>query len=392
VEGQGQGWDWGDGCHFGNRWYVDAEYLLWWMKGDQTPPLASTGPSNVNARNIGALGQPGTQVLFGGNSLGTGSNSGGRFTVGYWFSDEHCLGIEVGGFFLGQNQTNFHASSPGNTELAIPFLDVNPATPGEGIEGVAGMRLLGPAASPTLATLAGTLDIQHKTQLWGAEVNLRSNWLCGCNGYLDVLLGYRQLGLDESLMLHESLLSVTNVVSSTGAVVVPAGTTIDGIDKFAVSNRFYGAQVGLAGEWRFWERWSLDGNVKLGIGPTQQVVDIQGSRVITPPGGTPITSVGNLFTQPSNVGHFTRDAFSFVPEVGVTLGYQLTDHCRATVGYNFLYWSNVARAGEQIDRTVNSAFLANPQPGSTNPNRPAPLFNNTDFWAQGVTFGLEFRY
>ena len=28
----------------------------------------------------------------------------------------------------------------------------------------------------------------------------------------------------------------------------------------------------------------------------------------------------------------------------------------------------------------------------TGQNRPAPLLNSTDFWAQGVNFGLEFRY
>ena len=26
------------------------------------------------------------------------------------------------------------------------------------------------------------------------------------------------------------------------------------------------------------------------------------------------------------------------------------------------------------------------------PSQPSPLFNRTDFWAQGVTFGLEFRF
>jgi Putative beta barrel porin-7 (BBP7) len=378
--------DWGDGCKFGNRWFGTAEYLLWAMKGDHAPPLATTGTlMGLTDRNVGALGRSDTQILFGNSALGDSVTSGGRFSAGYWFSDDHCLGIEVGGFFLGPVRDKFHASSPGSPELAIPFFDVNPASTGEAIEGVAGMRNTG--------VLAGTLDIQHQTMLWGYDINLRSNWLCGCNGHVDLLVGYRQLGLDESLTLNESLLAVTNRTDpTTGAILIPAGTTINGTDKFSVSNRFYGAQVGIDGEWRFSNRWSLGGSFKFGMGPTQEVATIQGARVINPPGGPSITSVGNLFSQPSNIGRFTKDEFSVVPELGLTLGYQLTNHVRATVGYNFLYWSNVARASEQIDRSVNSNFLNNPQPGATTPNRPAPLFNSTDFWAQGVTFGLEVRY
>ena len=54
------------------------------------------------------------------------------------------------------------------------------------------------------------------------------------------------------------------------------------------------------------------------------------------------------------------------------LGFQFTRHTRLVVGYDFLYWSKVARAGEQIDRTVNSTLVpeltASPRRGI----RPTP--------------------
>jgi hypothetical protein len=108
---------------------------------------------------------------------------------------------------------------------------------------------------------------------------------------------------------------------------------------------------------------------------------------------------GGLLALATNIGRFTRDRFSAVPEVGVNVGYRITDHLRAFVGYNFLYWGNVVRPADQIDRVLDASLIPNflnPQTGlpytPTGALRPAVPFKETDYWAQGVTFGLEFRY
>jgi hypothetical protein len=83
-----------------------------------------------------------------------------------------------------------------------------------------------------------------------------------------------------------------------------------------------------------------------------------------------------------------------VPEVGLNVGYQVTSCVRVYAGYTFLFWNNAARPGEQIDRIVNVSQV----PSAVGPGglvgtpRPAVLFKDTEFWAQGVNFGLEFRY
>ena len=56
----------------------------------------------------------------------------------------------------------------------------------------------------------------------------------------------------------------------------------------------------------------------------------------------------------------------------------------------------VVRPGEQIDTNVNTRFRP-PLPGfaavtPTGPAVPAVLFRNTDYWAQGLNFGLQYRY
>src|SRR5439155_624080 len=58
---------------------------------------------------------------------------------------------------------------------------------------------------------------------------------------------------------------------------------------------------------------------------------------------------------PSNIGHYYRSTFSVVPETGIEIGYRLTPRLRGTVGYRLLYWTQVARPGNQTDRTVNPA-------------------------------------
>ena len=59
-----------------------------------------------------------------------------------------------------------------------------------------------------------------------------------------------------------------------------------------------------------------------------------------------------------------------------------------------MYWSNVVRPGSQINLSnINlsqSQSLGNGVLSGI--ASPSPLFNRTDFWAQGLNFGVEFRF
>jgi hypothetical protein len=358
-----------DGCTFGNRYYVSTDYLLWFIKGSNTPPLVTRGSAGDPIP--GALGLPGTTVLFGGGSVENDPFSGGRLNAGYWFGDQHLLGIDFSGFFLGQTGKNFSATSTGTPILTRPFVDA--ATGTETTELVAGPGVL-----------AGTVSVNTESQMWGYEANLRSNLcagqFCGVDYFVDGILGFRGLGLDESIHIDEAL-AVLGGPS--------AGQQFAIADHFNTQNRFYGGQFGFLTEYR-WDRWVLDVNTKFGFGPTQEMVRISGSTAITPVGGPTQVFNGGLLALPSNIGNYTRDTFTFVPEFGLNLGYQCTDHIKIFVGYTFLYWSDVVRPGEQIDRVVNTNQLPPAIPGG--PARPQFTFNGSDFWAQGVNFGVEFKY
>jgi hypothetical protein len=101
---------------------------------------------------------------------------------------------------------------------------------------------------------------------------------------------------------------------------------------------------------------------------------------------------GGLLTQPTNIGERDRNVFSVVPEIGVNVGYQVTDGLRVFAGYSFMYWTNVVRPGDQVDRVVNVTQLPGSPVPFSGPARPAFSWNDTDFWAQGFNLGLEMRY
>src|SRR5262249_41491698 len=140
-------------------------------------------------------------------------------------------------------------------------------------------------------------------------------------------------------------------------------------------------------------RWFVNLRGKVALGDNHETVNIVGGQTVTAPGGAVSQFRGGLLALPSNMGHFTRDHFAVVPEAGCTVGIQLTDGLRAYVGYTFLYWNNVLRPGDQIDRVLDVNQIPNFMPGPpTTQVRPLVPFRQTEFWAQGLNFGLEWRY
>jgi hypothetical protein len=365
-----------------NRLWLSAEALLWWTKGQRLPPLVTTGSPTADIP--GALFQPGTVVLFGNSDSAESPRGGGRFRAGWWFDDDHTIGIDGSFFVLAERSSDFIGGSGGTPPLFRPFVNTGfTFVPWTGFVAAAPFENAEAVAFP--GALAGAVNVHQTSRLWGYEANLRSNldngccW--GCNYTLDGYAGFRSIGLDDNLQITESLNSL--IATAPGTIMVQ--------DRFATRNRFYGGQVGLDGEFR-WCRWFLDLNGRVALGGVNQVVDIQGATRVSDPTGVTV-SQGGLLTQRSNIGTYSRDRFAVAPEMTLNFGYQVTDCLRLFVGYNFLYVSSVVRPGEQIDRAVNPTQI--PRLGGTGlmgPANPAFSFRGNDFYAHGVNFGLEFRW
>jgi hypothetical protein len=237
---------------------------------------------------------------------------------------------------------------------------------------------------PDLAT--GSISVDSPSRFWGAELNWREKFCCGCNYRVDVLAGFRYLELDESLNITEDLLALPTVPTFGGDTIIVS-------DRFGTRNQFYGGQVGVDGEYRLGS-WFIDGRAKIALGDNHETLNIGGNQVITTPAGVTSVFTGGLLALPSNIGHFNKDVFAVVPEVGLKVGYQFSDCLRFTVGYDLTYWSRVIRPGGQIDTVLDANQIPNfgaNAPPVANP-RPVVLFRETDFWAQGISFGVELRY
>jgi hypothetical protein len=371
-------WHCNDCDHDQSCFYARGEYLLWWTKHSDIPPLVTTSPPGTPVAQAGVLGADGTQVLFGGQ-VDPEERSGARLTLGWWFDQEHTIGIEGSGFFLGERTTRFAASSAGDAILARPFYDVT-----AGMEASELVSYTGIVPIPDIF-LHGGVAVNSVSRLYGGDLDLRFNFARGCCWRLDWLAGFRYLALDESLNIGENLVALN-----------PDGTFAQGIilaDNFGTQNNFYGGQLGADFE-ICRGHWSLDLLAKVALGDVNEVVNISGGTVSTFPNGSMTSAQGGLLALPTNIGHYSRDRFAIVPEAGLRVGWQATEHIRLTVGYSFLYIDEVVRPGNQIDRGVNVSQLPSPfGPGAlVGPARPAFAFHSSDYWAQGVSFGLEFRY
>ena len=361
------------------RIWVDAEYLLWWVRGTPVPPLVTTG--NPADPLPGALGQPGTQVLLGNSPIGYGALSGARFTVGGWVDNCATVGFEVNGFFLQRGSTSFAAASDpnGNPPLYIPVINRTPTSANFNNEGSIAI------ADVPNAGIIGNIAVVTSLQLWGAEANGVFNLVRSGKLSVDGIVGFRYMDLKESLTMYG------NSVDTTGVGITQGWT-----DSFSTRNQFYGGQLGLKMDYQV-NNWSFETTAKVALGATHESSEVAGSSNWSGAGFpfAPGTYPGGILAEPSNTGRLTGNHFSVVPQVGLKVGYSLTSWVKVTAGYDFLYWNSVVRPGNQIDRNVNFTQIPGAQPffgPPTAPNVPAPQFNRSDFSASGVSFGLHFSF
>ena len=379
------------------RFYASGEYLLWTLKKDVTPPLITTS----QPQDFGILGRPTTQVLFGGDGLSSGEHSGGRFTAGLWLDDCDHKAIEFSGFFLPGDDRQFQANSALFPVIARPFFSVNRNAETVQLTAFPGLANRNP---PILPVSTGNAVAANSSDLWGLEANLRCNLCCGSTGCndcsacgcggdrgwtyrVDALGGFRYLNLHEDLSITET---VQNLATAPPPVNNARALVFDGFDT---RNQFYGGQVGVDAEFSRGP-WSLDVRGKVAIGDTHQDLNINGFQNVTFANGVNQNFVGGLLAERSNIGSFHRDRFSVVPEIDLNVSYHINDHVRIFAGYDFLYWSSVIRPGQQIDRSIDETQIPNFASGQTpaGQNRPMVLFRESDFWAQGLNLGLEFRF
>jgi hypothetical protein len=369
-----------------DRFWFSLGYEASWVKPWHLPgPLVTTG--SVNDPHPGALGQPGTAVLISGPT-DFGQFSGIRTSAGFYLDEASHWAVEGIGFMQFERNLHFSAASDaaGNPEIARPFFNVLPQPePGERVF---------IDALPGLAS--GGVAIDARTQLLGAEANLKYNCCPTDHLRLGVLAGFRFLRLAESLTIRDNVSPVEGASLPFETTSAVPGDSIADVDSFYTANHFYGFQiggsVGWEGKWLF-----VNGFGKVAIGVTDQESDINGSSTLITPAGN-LVAGGGILALPSNIGHHTRTEIGYVPEGGLNFGVKVLPCVRLTAGYSFLYWNAVVRPGAQIDRSINPALVptdatfaqANNFIGS--PLHPAFQFHNETYWVHMLNIGLDIQY
>jgi len=363
-------------CSPPGRFWLRADYLMWWTNGTRLPPLAATGPLDVQ----------GVEILYGNRTVNNGGRSGYRATLGMWLDCCHTWDLEFDYFSLGEMASNYTSPfSTGNPTVVRPYFNVWTN------------RQDGELVAYT-GQVEGTVSVRAKDYFQSAGVSLSYNlcsgdMCCSCDSgcddccvptlnccRTDLIMGFRHYNLSDRVSIYENLrITQPGPTYNTRFLIH---------DDFGANNNFYGSELGL--RTRIYRgRWSVEIMTKIALGNNHQPVDIYGQEIKTPPVGPTETYYDGIFAGPSNKGTYHRDTFTMIPQLNLELGYQINCHLRAYVGYSIMYWGCVARAADQIDLNVDPRNWPG-EPGGL----PFPAFpgKTSCFYAQGINVGTELRF
>ena len=126
---------------------------------------------------------------------------------------------------------------------------------------------------------------------------------------------------------------------------------------------------------------------KVHLGNMNQQVTMTGNSSVATPPGAPVTQpVGMLVL--GNPGTFERDEFAFAPEVNLKLAYRFRPNVLLSVGYSFIYWDNVAQAGDFIDPKFSGSTLNTAGPYG----QDTFAWKDSSLWTQGIDLGFVLDY
>jgi hypothetical protein len=353
------------------RFWGGGDYHLWWLKKNTFPTLLEAIPAN---------GVP--QVLVGGDSLDRSLRNGGGGFLGAWFTDYQGFGLE-GGFFVMESSSksfNFGGNgAPGSPILVRPFFDVVNGAP-------SALPISAPALFSGSTTGASQGVNCDSGRFAGAEIHFLGNITCHPGCRWDFLVGYRYLTLEDRFDM-ESTSTAANILVSPNRQAI---TSV--FDQINTSSRFNGADFGLRWEWWWADCLMVRATTRVAFGATDVNASLAGQTSLLSFTGQPTVVGGGFLARPSNRGG-SDEQFAVVPEGDLTFAWQACDWLRFTVGYTFLYWSHVARSGDQVNLNINRLEVpALTPPTGFTPVPPVTQIHCTDFWAHGINVGLELRF
>lgn len=365
------------------RFWLNADYTMNWIRPQRlNNPLLTVG-STADAAP-GALGQPGTTLVFG-DSVDYNRIDGGRVELGVFLDESRRFSLEGVAQFFRDASVGFAINSDpfGSPVITRPVFNV-----------AVGEERAFANALPNQFVGGGAIDA--RVSLFSSDVNVGYH-LCVSPGWTHTtLFGLRYMRLSETLSVNDRIEPlIPNFLTFGGAFnFVDVGEMVIDRDRFQTTNSFFGGQIGFRsrfeGNWMFLSTYG-----KMAIGANQQTVEINGSTTLVRADGTTATLPGGILALPSNIGRRSRTVLSFAPEAGFSVGVRLTQHLALSAGYSFLFWNNVVRPGRQIDSAVDPSLIPtdlNYGAATGTGGRPAFTFNNENVWLHTLSLGVAVQY
>lgn len=352
-----------------SQWQFDAEYLYWQIQ-DSPKSITLVEELPENADPI---------VRLGGKKSDYDWRSGGRFGLTYWTDECHCWGAEVNYFFLPSESKRKGVSA--DPETALPTL----ASPFYNVFTDAEDHYFISDASDELPYTGAAL-VKTSNSMQGAELNGLMSIYNQCDLSMNLIVGFRYWNFEDKLVFETTspYLSVAEDIWQTK-------------DKFRALNNFYGGQIGLGIRYNYCDFFvDLKGKVALGAMCTKARINGEFQTNEYKNYETLETFEGGIFALPTNIGSHSKTKFSVLPEASIKLGYNVTECVAVTVGYNFLYASNVLWATKTMSHRLNptQSVAIQDDPLATLDGAPEPRAKNKTegLWVQGVTAGLEIKF
>jgi hypothetical protein len=352
--------------------FIRAEYLAWWLNGDNVGPLVTTSPNLTPVGQAGVIGQTGTQSVYGGDHSDE-MFQGFRLYGGRLISECRKMWLDAGMFYFAPNGRGFNGPTDPNQITARPFFNL--------ASGLNDAQLVN---YPGIVN--GTVGVDNGVdRFFGAEVNLRQNCNCNCPcadrcNSTDWLLGYRHVNFGEHLNIVENL-TVTDPQGN-----IPVGTNILVEDRYRTRNAWNGAQVGvLSTSWR--GNWFMEGSGKFGLGAITKQVDVLGRTTITVPNSLPTINDGGFYVLPGQSGRYDETDVSFLMDLGLNVGRRISRNMKVSVGYNLFLMTNTVRPGDVLNKSLDPAFLP-----PTTLTAPALSIGDSTLIAHGLSARVQIQY
>ncbi|MEO1619103.1 MAG: BBP7 family outer membrane beta-barrel protein [Planctomycetota bacterium] len=345
--------------------WMRAEGMLMFHKNRVAPPLVSSSDPGTALGVSGVL--PAATVEFG-EELDGGLSGGFRGDFGRYLTDHFGVGGRV--LWVGENGDSYSATGDQNSAtdrqlgrpyFFIPTLNANLA--GEDAEIVS-----------ALGSFTGSVNAEFETELVMAEAYARLTFCKNKSSRVEMIGGYTHASLDD----------MVRIMSTTADVNDPTLQSTEFSSMFETENRFNGGQIGFDSLITR-GNWSVRALTKVHLGNMDQTVNIAGQTTDLLAGNVVGVQNSSILVSEEQ-GEQTNDVFTFIPEMDFTLGYRFRDHVSFTVGYTFLYFDNVALAGQQINRFQDTDDLGQ--------NVTPVAFDIVEgsHWVQGISLGASIDY